>query len=118
MKEIVEKLYHSMLTAKFTHLINPTKTYAIHYALDTYQDDIQDELDSLVETTLNDWEDKNIVVTDIKNLSAEDTLKYFMTLYEEIEVLRADYPSYVQSTLDNIQSINKQLQYRLINTIS
>lgn len=113
--EIASLLFKAINDAHITHLLQPDKTLALHLALEKFYDgDVEDYVDTIVETCMGLYPVKNITVQ--ASTKIVDCVEYFTDLYDEIENLRKGIKeSFIQGQIDTIQQEIAHTLYRLKN---
>ncbi len=111
---ILGRMYSFMISLKLAHWnAIGNGSYAKHMALDQAIEELEDVLDSLVETTFANGISINIVVPESK--LPEDVIELCKRAYTFIDSHRKDFTEiFTQSIIDEWQQANKALQYRLI----
>lgn len=98
-------------TAHLAHL--KTTSYAQHKALNSYYEDLLDLIDSLIESYQGLNGLQNIVTPSSKY---EDPVSHIKASYKYIDQNRSIFKeSFLQNIIDEIQQLNAQTLYKLIN---
>lgn len=114
-ESIANVYYNLRKDAKITHWKNPSKQYGVHVSIDSFVDDIDDAIDSYIETTMGA---NGIYDVEVSGETKLVDVAYLSDVYSTVEQIRElieDKPT--QSLIDNLQNITKQLIYRLTYTI-
>jgi DNA-binding ferritin-like protein len=114
MEQILGHMYSFMNGLKLFHWhVTGEGSYAKHMALDQAIEDLEDSLDSLVETTFAKEGPINIVIPE--TAVPKEILNYCKQCYSYVDAHRKDFQEiFTQSIIDDWQQTNKELQYRLI----
>jgi hypothetical protein len=112
--EMVSHLLHSQTQVHAFHL--QTKSYAEHKALQKYYEDVNDLIDTLVES----YQGKYSILKGYKNYPIEDykdtttTINYLKDLCEKVEELRGCCKeSYIQSQIDLVCELINSTLYKM-----
>ena len=113
MQNLASKLLHSQSQAHVFHL--QTKSFAEHKALQGFYEDIDDLLDSLIESyqgqfgIIQNYDSFPILRYDSK----EQVIAYFEELMGEINMCREGFPSHLQNIIDTIIELITSTLYKL-----
>lgn len=113
MEELASRLIHSQSQTHIFHL--QTGSYAEHKALQGYYEDIDELMDSLIES----FQGENDIVRNYKSLpmdnydSKEQVIGYFEELMEMVRRLSEDFPSYLKNIVDEIEVLINSTLYKL-----
>lgn len=113
MEVMVSNLMMSQTQAHVFHL--QTKSYSQHRALQDYYEDIDDLVDSLVESYQGQFgiiENYNFTKIE-KYESVEKVISYFESLMSMIEQNREGLPSHLQNIVDTIVELITSTLYKL-----
>jgi len=113
MDELASRLVHSQTQAHIFHL--QTGSYAEHKALQGYYENIDDLMDSLIES----YQGENDIIKKYKSLpmdnydSKEQVIGYFEDLMGMVRELSEDFPSYLKNIVDEIEVLINSTLYKL-----
>jgi len=113
MDELASRLIHSQTQAHIFHL--QTGSYAEHKALQKYYENIDDLMDSLIES----YQGENDIIKNYKSLpmdnydSKEQVIGYFEDLMGMVRELSEDFPSYLKNIVDEIEVLINSTLYKL-----
>jgi hypothetical protein len=113
MDELASRLVHSQTQAHIFHL--QTGSYAEHKALQGYYENIDDLMDSLIES----YQGENDIIKNYKSLpmdnydSKEQVIGYFEDLMGMVRELSEDFPSYLKNIVDEIEVLINSTLYKL-----
>ena len=113
MDELASRLVHSQTQAHIFHL--QTGSYAEHKALQKYYENIDDLMDSLIES----YQGENDIIKNYKSLpmdnydSKEQVIGYFEDLMGMVRELSEDFPSYLKNIVDEIEVLINSTLYKL-----
>ena len=113
MEELASRLIHSQSQTHIFHL--QTGSYAEHKALQKYYENIDDLMDSLIES----YQGENDIIKNYKSLpmdnydSKEQVIGYFEELMEMVRRLSEDFPSYLKNIVDEIEVLINSTLYKL-----
>ena len=112
--EMMSHLLHSQTQVHAFHL--QTKSYAEHKALQKYYEDVDDLIDTLVES----YQGKYSILKGYKNYPIDDykdtttTINYLKDLCEKVEELRGCCKeSYIQNQIDNVCELINSTLYKM-----
>lgn len=107
-------LFKAQLEAHITHLQQPDRTLATHKALQKFYEDIDDPMDTFIETCFGVHGVQQICVE--KACVINNPIQYFKDLYDTIEKLRPMYKEqFLQNQIDEVQQLIAHTLYRLEN---
>jgi len=113
MEEMASALIASQTQVHIFHL--QTKSYAEHKALQGYYEDIDDLMDSLIES----YQGQFGIIENYQSLpiskyeGKEQVVSYFEDLMSMIEKNRADLPSHLQNIVDTIVELITSTLYKI-----
>ena len=113
MDELASRLVHSQTQSHIFHL--QTGSYAEHKALQGYYENIDDLMDSLIES----YQGENDIIKNYKSLpmdnydSKEQVIGYFEDLMGMVRELSEDFPSYLKNIVDEIEVLINSTLYKL-----
>ncbi len=113
MEEMASALMASQTQVHIFHL--QTKSYAEHKALQGYYEDIDDLMDSLIES----YQGQFGIIENYQSLpiskyeGKEQVVSYFEDLMSMIEKNRADLPSHLQNIVDTIVELITSTLYKI-----
>jgi hypothetical protein len=113
MDELASRLIHSQTQAHIFHL--QTGSYAEHKSLQKYYENIDDLMDSLIES----YQGENDIIKNYKSLpmdnydSKEQVIGYFEDLMGMVRELSEDFPSYLKNIVDEIEVLINSTLYKL-----
>ncbi len=111
--ELASRLIHSQTQSHIFHL--QTGSYAEHKALQGYYENIDDLMDSLVES----YQGENDIIKNYRSLpmnnydSKEQVIGYFEDLIGMVRELSEDFPSYLKNIVDEIEVLINSTLYKL-----
>jgi hypothetical protein len=111
--ELASRLIHSQTQSHIFHL--QTGSYAEHKALQGYYENIDDLMDSLVES----YQGENDIIKNYRSLpmnnydSKEQVIGYFEDLMGMVRELSEDFPSYLKNIVDEIEVLINSTLYKL-----
>jgi len=105
-------LFKSQVDAHITHLLQPNKKLALHNAMATYYEGIDDLMDTFIETYMGIHPITDIEVGECCMI--DDPIVYFERLYKAIESEKANIKeSFLLNQMDEIQQLVAHTLYRL-----
>lgn len=113
MDELASRLVHSQTQVHIFHL--QTGSYAEHKALQGYYENIDDLMDSLIES----YQGENDIIKNYKSLpmdnydGKEQVIGYFEDLMGMVRELSEDFPSYLKNIVDEIEVLINSTLYKL-----
>lgn len=113
MNELASRLIHSQTQSHIFHL--QTGSYAEHKALQGYYENIDDLMDSLIES----YQGENDIIKNYRSLpmnnydSKEQVIGYFEDLMGMVRELSEDFPSYLKNIVDEIEVLINSTLYKL-----
>jgi len=111
--ELASRLIHSQTQSHIFHL--QTGSYAEHKALQGYYENIDDLMDSLIES----YQGENDIIKNYRSLpmnnydSKEQVIGYFEDLMGMVRELSEDFPSYLKNIVDEIEVLINSTLYKL-----
>jgi hypothetical protein len=110
---LASRLIHSQTQSHIFHL--QTGSYAEHKALQGYYENIDDLMDSLIES----YQGENDIIKNYRSLpmnnydSKEQVIGYFEDLMGMVRELSEDFPSYLKNIVDEIEVLINSTLYKL-----